>query len=211
MGGIVTKKALLQSRDSNQADITAIAANTRGIIFMGTPHYGSKYADVAACLLKIIKLVHSENSTFVDVLKVEGAVLQELDHSFHQLLTKRLTAGTAIEVRCFFETLPINNALGVVVPVHSAAPPAYELPLAVDANHVDMTKFSGPEDQTYKNVVAELRRMIKLAKERSGSTSTEAESQSTRIHHGNNDRGALANYADQRFEGNTGGSIHYGP
>jgi hypothetical protein len=80
----------------------------------------------------------------------------------------------------------------------------------VDANHVDMTKFSGPEDQTYKNVVAELRRMLKLAKERSSATPTKTNLQSTSVHHGNNVHGALANYEDQTFEGSVGRSIHYG-
>lgn len=210
MGGIIVKKALLQSRESNDSCITAIAADARGVVFMGTPHNGSKHADVATCFLKIIKLVHSDNPTLVAGLKSQDSVLQELDHAFHQLLRKRHGTATTVEVRCFFETLPMSNAIGIVVPDHSAAPPAYELPVAVDANHVNMTKFSGSEDQTYKNVVAELRRMIKLAKERSAAASTGASSQPSTVHYGNNDRGALANYADQVFKGNSGGSIHYG-
>lgn len=96
------------------------------------------------------------------------------------------------------------------MPNHSAAQPAYELPVAVGAKYVDTTKFSGPEDQTYENIVAELRGMIKLAKERSGAATTEVSSQAGTMHYGNNARGALVNYADQRFEGNTGRSIHYG-
>jgi len=207
MGGIVVKKALLQSKDSNQADIAPLTDNTCGILFMGTPHCGSKHADIASHLLKIIRLVHQENPSMVNALKSQDATLQELDHAFHQLLTKR---RGAIEVRCFFETVPMNGSIGVVVPDHSAAPPAYENSIAVDTDHVGMTKFSGREDQTYKNVLAELRRMIRLAKDRKDVDDEEVERRNRTTHIGNNDRGALANYADQKFEGNSGGSIHYG-
>lgn len=96
------------------------------------------------------------------------------------------------------------------MPDHSAAQPADELPVAVDAKYVDMTKFSGPEYQTCKNIVAELRGTIKLAKERSGAATAEVSSQAGTVHCGNYARGALANYSDQRFGGNPGGIIHYG-
>jgi hypothetical protein len=49
--GILVKKALLQSKDSNQVDIAPITSDTRGVIFMGTPYCGPKRADFAACLL----------------------------------------------------------------------------------------------------------------------------------------------------------------
>jgi len=210
MGGIVVKKALLQSKDSNQIDITPIVSDTCGVIFMGTPHCGSKHADFAACLLKIVSLVHSDNTSLVSALKNQDATLQELEHSFQQLLAKRRGTDAAIEVRCFFETVPMDNKIGIVVPPHSAAPPVYENSVPVDANHVGMTKFSGAEDQTYKNVLAELRRMIKLARERKDTGTEDGKKRSRTTHIGNNDRGALANYADVEIKGTSGAEIHYG-
>lgn len=210
MGGIVEKKALLRSKGSNQVDIALIASDNRGVIFMGTPNCGSKHEDFAACLLKIVSLVHSNDTSLVSTLMNQDAMLQELEHSFQQLLAKRRGTDAAIEVRCFFETVPMDNKIGTVVPSHSAAPPAYENSVPVDANHVGMTKFSGGEDQTYKNVLAELRRMTKLAKERKDAGTEEDKPKSRTTHIGNNDRGALANYADVEIKGTSGGTIHNG-
>ncbi|KAH3974397.1 hypothetical protein HBH69_089920 [Parastagonospora nodorum] len=210
MGGIVIKKALLQSKDSNQVNIASIVSDTRGVIFMGTPHCGSKHADFAACLLKIVSLVHSDNANLMSALKNQDATLQELEHTFQQLLAKRRGTDEAIEVRCFYETVPMDSRIGVVVPPHSAAPPAYENSIAVDANHVGMTKFSGAEDQTYKNVLAELRRMIKLAKERKDAGTEDGKEWSRTTHIGDNDRGALAFYGSPTAKGNSGGTYHYG-
>lgn len=51
--------------------------------------------------------------------------------------------------------------------------------------------------------------MIKMPKERKRKAVAEEKKEGA-THIGNNDRGPLANYADQKFEGNSGGSIHYG-
>jgi len=73
-----------------------------------------------------------------------------------------------------------------------------------------MTKFSKREDQTYQNVLAELRRMIKLAKEQRRDESDPSMQKGEVTHVGNNDRGALANYGSQTIGTGNGGSTHYG-
>jgi len=80
----------------------------------------------------------------------------------------------------------------------------------VDANHMDMTKFSSKEDQTYKNVLAELQRMTELAKEQRKDDRDPSMQRGDVSHVGNNDRGALANYGSQTIGTGKGGSIHYG-
>jgi hypothetical protein len=72
-----------------------------------------------------------------------------------------------------------------------------------------MVKFPSRDDPTYKVLFAELKRMIKLAKERGGDRD-DAEGQKGSVTHiGNDDRGALANYGSQTI-GGKGGSTHYG-
>jgi hypothetical protein len=72
-----------------------------------------------------------------------------------------------------------------------------------------MTKFTGRDDQTYQNVLSELKRMMKLAKERQEQTDVQAENRHA-THIGNNTHGALANYANQNTSSQSGGSVHYG-
>jgi hypothetical protein len=101
----------------------------------------------------------------------------------------------------------LDNAIGTVVPDQSAALSAYENSAAMEANHVCMTESSGANDQTYKIVLAEFKRMTKLA-ERKDSTG-ESRQRLWTTHAGNNDRGALENYADLMFRGQSGGTIHH--
>ncbi|KAI4960208.1 hypothetical protein J4E86_001830 [Alternaria arbusti] len=208
MGGIVAKKALLNSQDSNVDNIASLVDDTRDIIFMGTPHCGSELANVASFLTKIVRIFHSVNSSMVEELQSQNAQLQDTDRRFHQLLAKHVGTKSAIEVCCFCESVPLSG-FGIIVPDYSAAPPGYER-IVVDANHVEMTKFSKREDQTYKNVLAELRRMIELTKEQRRDESDPSMQRGDVTHVGNNDRGALANYGSQTIGTGNAGSTHYG-
>ncbi|KAF2272404.1 uncharacterized protein EI97DRAFT_470491 [Westerdykella ornata] len=212
LGGIVTKRAILHSSESNLEGIAAIGEGTRGVVFMGTPHDGSGYADVGSFLINLVKIFirHQLNNQVIEGLKSHNREIQELERRFNQLLLRRRPTKTAIEARCFCETEPMNAVVGLVVPSLSSAPPAYETPIDVDANHVNITKFSGPHDQTYQNVLAELKRMIRSAKERQQSGNETGNDGTPVTHVGNNTHGALANYAPQNIQNNTGGSVHYG-
>lgn len=44
MGGLLTKLILLKSLDSNEPHLQQMAMNTKGIVFLGTPHRGSSIA-----------------------------------------------------------------------------------------------------------------------------------------------------------------------
>ncbi|KAI4932682.1 hypothetical protein J4E85_003080 [Alternaria conjuncta] len=210
MGGIVAKKALLNSQDSNVDSIAPLVDDTRGIIFMGTPHCGSKSADVASFLAKIVRacIFQQVNPSMINELQSQDPQLNELQSHFHRLIVKRIKEDSAIEVCCFCESVPLSG-FGIIVPDYSAAPPGYER-IVVDANHVEMTKFSKREDQTYKNVLAELRRMIELTKEQRRDESDPSMQRGDVAHVGNNDRGALANYGSQTIGTGNGGSTHYG-
>jgi hypothetical protein len=69
-----------------------------------------------------------------------------------------------------------------------------------------MTKFSGREDQGYKDVLGELKRLIAAAKEEVETAKPEAEDNATKrsgsvSHIGSNHQGSLANYGQQTFSG----------
>lgn len=114
MGGVLTKKALLHSTDSNPPEIAAIVKNTSGIMFMGTPHFGSQKADIGAFLVALLSAFHQSNSTFLKDLEKENPNLQELERRFNMLLTKRNGAKRPIQIGCFCESVPINGITGLV-------------------------------------------------------------------------------------------------
>lgn len=49
-----------------------------------------------------------------------------------------------------------------IVPERSAVYDGFNVrPVGIQANHMDMTKFSGPDDEGYKRVLQQVRRQIK--------------------------------------------------
>ncbi|KAF2877209.1 hypothetical protein BDV95DRAFT_558683 [Massariosphaeria phaeospora] len=214
-GGIVTKHALLHSGDSNPPEQKSIVEDTSGIVFMGTPHSGSGSADLGHFFAALISKLHPANPTYLEELKDNSPSLQYLERRFNQLLTRRVESDNEIQIRCFCESLPTPGISNLVVPSYSAAPPHYEVIITMHADHIGMTKFDGREDQNYKNVLAELRRMIEKSKKQheKDQDSSSDKRDDTRTgsgpvsHVGDNTHGALANYGTQSYGGD---GIHHG-
>jgi hypothetical protein len=115
MGGIVIKKVVLHSNESNMTDISPITGDTRGIIFMGTPHAGSEHADLGSLVVKIVKISFQQvNSSMLNELRLHSPDRQDLEQRFNALLLRRRQTKTAIEVRCFCETEPMSAVSGLV-------------------------------------------------------------------------------------------------
>ncbi|KAL2016878.1 hypothetical protein VTK56DRAFT_2878 [Thermocarpiscus australiensis] len=91
LGGILTKKALLYSndvRDHHQEDLRSIFVSTYGVIFLGTPHNGSKLAPWGLVLERMVDAVISRKffqtePVLLKTLKKDSETLQEI--SMHWL------------------------------------------------------------------------------------------------------------------------------
>jgi len=114
MGGLLTKKALLHSTESNPTEINSIVTNPSGILFMGTPHAGSMNATIGSFVATLISIFHPTNTSLLMDLEKESPNLQELDRRFNQLLTRRNTANDPIHIRCFYESVPMTGINGLV-------------------------------------------------------------------------------------------------
>ncbi|KAF2654337.1 hypothetical protein K491DRAFT_679804 [Lophiostoma macrostomum CBS 122681] len=192
-------------------ELKAIFDDTAGLLFLGTPHAGSEHADFGSFFATLLKLFRRDvNTSPVKDLRVHNPNLQEAERRFTQLLAKRKELGDAIDVRCFCEGKAMNAITGFVVPTFSAIPPYYsDCMTMMRANHVEMTKFSGPDDSHYKDVLATLKKMIAAAKEHKSRDRNEnaatKEAEPTQVHSvkhvGNNDRGASALYGSQTYSG----------
>jgi hypothetical protein len=76
------------------------------------------------------------------------------------MLRSRHDQGLApLQITCFYEELRVKG-VGEVVTKHSAILPAYNH-IGIHADHMDMTQFSGAEDEGYLAVSSELMRWVR--------------------------------------------------
>lgn len=104
---------LLSSRNSVEDHHRAILRNTRGILFLGTPHHGSGFAKWAGLLAKFIGVVKQTNPDIVQVLERDSEVLARIQTEFHMMLRNQ-TLGQAgqvpdIAIICFYEEMPLQG------------------------------------------------------------------------------------------------------
>lgn len=162
LGGLVTKQALLKSRNNPEAHLQNMYNMTAGIIFMGTPHTGSWIADWAKIPADVLGILKSSNTSLLRVLRTKDELLQILNEDFLFLL-RNLREGPKdakkLNVTCFFEEVGYTK-IGKIVSKQSATF-ASDTPISVHANHSDMVKFTSVDDDGFQSLVGELRRWTK--------------------------------------------------
>lgn len=175
LGGLVVKKALSDAEHYSDASkhLKAVAADTRGVIFLGTPHAGSGLATLPEIASRFMRGVNA-NQDLLRTLKVNSEMLGETTIAFGQLLEKRKENNQPLYIQPFVEELPIPS-IGLVVPAASASMAGY-LSETIHADHMvskflsmirpalthsqAMTKFSSRRDQNYKKVISTVERWL---------------------------------------------------
>jgi hypothetical protein len=163
LGGLVTEQALLVSLEPNEPRLQSIAPCTVGIVFMGTPHSGSCLATWGYTLARLLDRFWRTNKELLSLLKQNSEVLKAVEEAFQ----RQLTADGAlkhVKIFCFYETVAVD-VVGFVVPEESAT----MLPhpnCGIDANHMEMTKFTSLRDAGFINLKGVLDDWIERAKQR---------------------------------------------
>jgi pimeloyl-ACP methyl ester carboxylesterase len=158
MGGLVVQWALQHSNRSPEPHLKQIESCTRGIIFMGTPNYGSNLAAWAAFATNLARIL-DPNTKLVEVLKPESELLRTIQEGYHSLVRNRAaTTSMSIVMTCFYEELKTNGL--DVVNQDSARIQGYSC-YPINANHSNMTKFSSSEDPGYTAVLTEILRCVR--------------------------------------------------
>ncbi|MGF1520177.1 MAG: esterase/lipase family protein [Nodosilinea sp.] len=135
MGGLLVKQLLRNATDFGSGRQRQVAEQTKGLIFVATPHSGSNWSNWAqfinGLLLNLPKI-----SLSVEELEHGHSRLQELNYVYrgHPQLGQ-------IPVKAYYETRPLKS-IGVVVDRVSADLGKPEAPTPVDADHISICKIS---------------------------------------------------------------------
>jgi hypothetical protein len=119
LGGLVTEEALCWSRNSAEKHIQQVGSSVTGIVFLGTPHFGSDLAAWAKLATSIARIAKQANSDLVSVLSPGSEVLAKIQKGFHNLLRLRQEDGTELSLTCFYEELPLPVVGEVFIPLSS--------------------------------------------------------------------------------------------
>ncbi|KAK6838139.1 hypothetical protein PG987_006420 [Apiospora arundinis] len=152
LGGLVVKSALIYSNGENSEqddEHHSIHSSTLGVIFMGTPHLGSKDASMAKMLLNIVSPFVKTTSNMLDHLDQQSAALDLQRNQYAQI------KGGIRTLYCFeqYETKIGGRLFSksfMVVPKQSATIPEQgnsEI-VCIPGDHRSMVKFSKTDDDT---------------------------------------------------------------
>jgi predicted alpha/beta hydrolase family esterase len=139
LGGLLVKKMLSTAQTFNKQ---AVIEQTKGIVFLATPHTGSHLAK----LINSIGIL-ARTTVSVEELKAHAPQLRELNEWYRENVR---CLGIATKV--YYETQPIQGIL--VVDPDSANPGIERVkPIAIpDDNHISICKPKSQESQVYLGV-----------------------------------------------------------
>ncbi|ETS81262.1 hypothetical protein PFICI_06264 [Pestalotiopsis fici W106-1] len=178
LGGIVVKEALAASSVSGDADMKNVIESTAAVVFLGTPHRGSPdlsaLGEWARSVLSIFRM--ETTSAILDTLGLKTSDLERAQESF-----SRLWQEYDFRVKTFQEGLGLTGIhLGVlgnkVVPDYSSLlGDQREQAESIQANHMEMCRFTGRNDPNYRKVAGELRSIyVSIQRLKEGKTHQDA-------------------------------------
>jgi hypothetical protein len=152
MGGLLLKKMLLQAKELQQSNIenfpvlgvSSILENTKGIIFLAVPHFGSDIANhVNSESIRSLIRAHPA----IRDLCLDAGRLVDLNEAFKKLELNCLSVA---------EEKPAPLGMGistVVVKPHSANPGIGQFYILPESDHMTICKIKTTQDPLYQQVV----------------------------------------------------------
>jgi hypothetical protein len=162
LGGLVTEQALLVSLEPGEPRLRSIPTCTAGVVFMGTPHSGSHLATWGYTLARLLDRVWRTNKDLLSLLKQRSEVLKAVEEVFQRQLSADGLLNN-IKIFCFYETVAVD-VVGFVVPEESATILPYPN-CGINANHMDMTKFTSAQDAGFVSLKGVLDDWVRRGKE----------------------------------------------
>lgn len=159
LGGIVVKEMLASSSSSSEDRLRNVVASTSAVIFLGTPHRGSpdpaSLGDQARSLISFFRV--RTNPAILDALRLKTKDLERAQESFSAVWNQN-----DFRVKTFKEGLGLTGLnfgpLGkkVVSDESSLLGDVRERAETIQANHMDMCRFTGLDDPNYNRICGEI-------------------------------------------------------
>ena len=139
LGGLLVKQMLRNARDYGKWN--AIASQTKGIVFLSTPHSGS---DMASWIKHIGGILRTTVS--VEELEAHHSRLRELN-----LLYRNDEQFSQIPMLIYCETRPTH---GILVVNQTSADPGIKgvIPVPMDFDHISICKVADKKSQIYRQI-----------------------------------------------------------
>ena len=141
LGGLLVKQLLRHGRDYGDPGWRRVADQTKGVVFLSTPHSGSDIANWVKHLGLVLR-----NTVSVQELEANDPRLRELNTWFRNNLQ-----AMGVRARVYCEKVPLHGF--IVVDDRSADPglPGV-VPIPLDEDHLSICKPASRESLLYKGV-----------------------------------------------------------
>jgi len=149
LGGLLVKKMLNSA--NNFVKHQGMIKQTKGVIFLATPHTGSHLADVIDKIGFVARTTVS-----VEELKAHAPQLRELNEWYTQNAPR-----LEIDTKVYVETKPVK-VIGIVVDQVSANPGIREVkPVAMPDDHISISKPKSQDSELYLSVKKFIKECLK--------------------------------------------------
>jgi hypothetical protein len=138
-GGLIVKQMLRNAFELGDADWKKLAENTKGVLFLSTPHAGSNKANWFLWFAKILA-----PSVAVEELQSQDAQLRNLNQWYRQNAPKY-----GIETAALYET---RATKGLLIVDPGSADPGVSVPVPVDTDHIGISKPASRDSHLYTAV-----------------------------------------------------------
>lgn len=159
LGGIVVKEMLATSSNSNDSWLKNVVTSTSAVIFLGTPHRGSgelaTLGDRARSMLSAFRM--KTNPAILDALRLKTKDLERAQEAF-----STVWGQYDFRVKTFQEGLGLTGlnfgpfGKKVVPDFSSLLGDVRERAETIQANHMEMCRFTGFDDPNYQRLCGEI-------------------------------------------------------
>lgn len=154
MGGLIVKGIINQALASDDPLVRKIGENTRGIIFLGTPHHGSsiaKYSQQTGVLWPSIEVTDMEENS-KELKKLNNEFLENISKMKQPMEVISIAEGSGMKV--------LPNIKMIVVPLNSAYL-GYGDFFVSNENHLNLSKPVSQNSFIYLTVVNLINTILK--------------------------------------------------
>ncbi|KAG8824605.1 hypothetical protein FRC17_009068, partial [Serendipita sp. 399] len=135
--------------------LRSIITSTLAVLFFGTPHAGANGVQLVEWMCRLLSIYRSTSNKVLKDIKKDSSALEELQANY-------LPASEGIDTIFFYEayeTPIVGGVRQMIVPRHSAiiAGDREANVVGLNADHCQIVKFSGNDDENYRTVAHYIR------------------------------------------------------